>query len=218
MILKKISLLVVLFLNACSWFESDYSKIMSPIQKLKQAEKDAGKQSPIYNGFREPDFPDLKENNKTLDGIDSNKDGVRDDVEIWINRVADDDYVRLELKHLYRTKMMVHKSVWFDEPIEVQSEKSFLYTSNLICLSVVLQPYMKKYLSLGFERDRILNAQLSQIIFNNSERKALVTKINSFQGKEPEYRVGDFSNCDKDIDREYFELMRNSYNRDWSKK
>lgn len=208
----------MLIISSCSWFESDYSKIMGPIQKLKQVEKDAGKPSPIYNGFREPDFPDLKENKKTLDGIDSNKDGIRDDVEIWINRVADDDYVRIELKHLYRTKMMVHKSVWFDEPIEVQSEKSFLYVENLTCFRLVLQPYEKKYLASGVDRNQFLKDKLSKIMFNTNEREALVTKINSFQGKEREHYGNDVSNCDKLIDPLYFELLQKKFGRDWSKK
>jgi len=204
----------MMIFSSCSWFESDYSKVMDPIINMKQAEKAAGKANPVYNGFAEPDFPDLKENNKTIDGIDSNKDGVRDDVEIWINRIADDDYVRIELKHLYKTSMSVHKSVWEDEPIEIQSEKSFQYTSNLICLGMVLRPFRKKYLSQGIERDRFLNQQISAITFNTYQRQQLVAKINSFQGKESEYRVGDFSGCDKNIKREYFEQLRKTFSRD----
>lgn len=41
---------------------------------------------PTYDGEVEPPFPNLNDDIKTIQGIDKNKNGIRDDVEIWINR------------------------------------------------------------------------------------------------------------------------------------
>ncbi|MDR0408574.1 MAG: hypothetical protein LBH45_06650 [Campylobacteraceae bacterium] len=38
----------------------------------------------VVNGYELPPCPDPKENDKTLLGIDSNNNGVRDDVERWL--------------------------------------------------------------------------------------------------------------------------------------
>jgi hypothetical protein len=39
----------------------------------------------IIDGELEPPFPNLEKSNETLEGIDLNQNGIRDDVEIWIN-------------------------------------------------------------------------------------------------------------------------------------
>src|SRR5204863_9037043 len=80
----------------------DYDKLMNPIKEIKLAEKKVGKPNPIFDGIVEPSFPDEKENNKTLEGIDSNHDGVRDDIEIWINRTSEDQFVSMVRKSEYR--------------------------------------------------------------------------------------------------------------------
>lgn len=57
----------------------------------------------IYDGVTEPKkLPDLMENRKTLLGIDSNNDGVRDDIEIYINRHFENDYDREIYKQFFR--------------------------------------------------------------------------------------------------------------------
>ena len=38
----------------------------------------------VINGYTLPPEPDPKINNSTLLGVDSNKNGIRDDVERWI--------------------------------------------------------------------------------------------------------------------------------------
>lgn len=57
----------------------------------------------VYDGVVEPKkLPDLEENRKSLLGIDSNRDGVRDDVEIYINRHFEQDYDREIYKKFFR--------------------------------------------------------------------------------------------------------------------
>lgn len=49
-----------------------------------------------------PPMPDSELNDKTLAGVDSDGDGVRDDVEIWINMEGEKKGIRLALKEAAR--------------------------------------------------------------------------------------------------------------------
>lgn len=60
-------------------------------------------QPQVVDGVMEPkQFPDLEKDQETLLGIDSNGDGVRDDLEIYINRRYKFDYEREVYKKFYR--------------------------------------------------------------------------------------------------------------------
>ncbi len=52
----------------------------------------------LPNGYVLPPMPDSTENNETIGGIDSNDNGVRDDVEIWI-------YTEHENKDMHQVMM-----------------------------------------------------------------------------------------------------------------
>lgn len=69
-----------------------------------------GKYKPqVFEGAREPnDLPDLKKDKETLLGIDSNNDGVRDDLEIFINRHYKYDFERETLKETIRHLQKVY--------------------------------------------------------------------------------------------------------------
>jgi len=56
----------------------------------------------VFDGETEPAFPDEARNNETLLGIDENKNGVRDDLDIWINFVGRDRNHRFALRELAR--------------------------------------------------------------------------------------------------------------------
>lgn len=57
----------------------------------------------VFDGVAEPrTLPDLKKNRETLLGIDSNHDGVRDDIEIYINHHFPQDYDREIYKNFFR--------------------------------------------------------------------------------------------------------------------
>ncbi|MEA9356119.1 hypothetical protein SHI21_07900 [Bacteriovorax sp. PP10] len=45
-------------------------------------------QQTSFHGEAEPDTPDQKVNDQTILGIDSLTNGIRDDIDIWINRSA----------------------------------------------------------------------------------------------------------------------------------
>ncbi|MGZ3790117.1 MAG: hypothetical protein ACXVLQ_16395 [Bacteriovorax sp.] len=69
-----------------SYLENDYSFLINKVIK----QKEYFEQIDFY-GEIEPDVPNLKANNQTLLGIDSNHNGIRDDIDIWINRTAKND-------------------------------------------------------------------------------------------------------------------------------
>jgi hypothetical protein len=62
-----------------------YKDTMEAFFELKKSELIS---NPIYDGIKEADIPSLSINDDTIVGIDSNGDGIRDDIEIWINRVG----------------------------------------------------------------------------------------------------------------------------------
>jgi hypothetical protein len=74
-------------LLVCSSCQNKYEKLdlmsMKEVMEIKQAEK--GEQKKIDDD-PEPSMPDMKKNEETVAGIDADNDGIRDDVEIWINR------------------------------------------------------------------------------------------------------------------------------------
>ncbi len=64
--------------------DKDYDSLM------KRAEKKQRDHSEFidFYGEREPSIPSGDENSKTLLGVDANVNGVRDDIDVWINRSA----------------------------------------------------------------------------------------------------------------------------------
>lgn len=82
--MKKIIIIVALFsLAFVAWnlYPSKYEQLMKPAIDAKNKDPNI-----TIDGEIEPPFPDEKENDKTILGVDINNNGVRDDVEIWINR------------------------------------------------------------------------------------------------------------------------------------
>jgi hypothetical protein len=86
-------LFLLLFFVACN----DYEKVMGPALKVKMGDKNP---NPVFDGEVEPAMPDPSENDKTLLGIDSNKNGIRDDIDIWINRTGKTYNERMALRQL----------------------------------------------------------------------------------------------------------------------
>lgn len=192
--MKNLFLIVTLALTqSCSWFESDYDKLMNPIKKIKLTEKKAGKPNPVFDGVVEPDFPDEKENNKTLEGVDSNHDGVRDDIEIWINRTAEDQYVRWAMKDYYKKALIMYKS-FQDNQTELVIHKARAEMSDVaVCVSVLLVPYEKEFIKKYNREPREMNShKLIYLIINSPLRSKLDSMYESYQingalGGDPDY-------------------------------
>lgn len=54
-----------------------------------------------FDGYIEPKIPGKSENQKTVSGVDSNNNGLRDDVEIWINRSQNNPNIRNALRQVH---------------------------------------------------------------------------------------------------------------------
>ncbi len=84
-----ISLIAILMLSACS----QDSKKAPTTDTNATVDTNATIQEPvIINGHTLPPMPDKTLNDSTLLGIDSNNNGVRDDVEIWIYETYKDKH------------------------------------------------------------------------------------------------------------------------------
>lgn len=204
---------VLLLTQSCSWFESDYDRLMNPIKKIKLAEKEAGKASPVFDGVVEPDFPNEKENNKTLEGVDINNDSVRDDIEIWINRTAEDEYVRIELKEYYQKLFAMH-AVLID-PNATDGQKGELQSQvreAKTCLGTVLYPHENYYLSKKIEIYRQYSNRLMDLVFNTRGRSKLVALADSYPYRNTrDIKTGDYSFCSKKIPQTYIEKIVKDY-------
>lgn len=95
------TILVLVILPVCGifafnyWSENTYSGLMYSAIKQKN-----NPLTPIVLwGDLEPNLPKDDENNKSISGIDSNANGIRDDVEIWINRNSGDLNTALALRN-----------------------------------------------------------------------------------------------------------------------
>lgn len=98
---KLFFLVLLIFCFSCaprtdSALTAKYWDLMKPV--LNEKNKDSNDIQ--FDGETEPLFPDYQKNNSNFEGIDTNSNGVRDDVEIWINRSLKDSNVRKALKDL----------------------------------------------------------------------------------------------------------------------
>ena len=78
-------------------------------------------------------MPDDNENDKTVEGIDANKNGIRDDVEIYINRRFDDPDYRRAFKQLAKS-LQGWLLVADQDPKEVAKNNSEEYSRAFVCL------------------------------------------------------------------------------------
>jgi hypothetical protein len=95
--ISKLSLLIIFLFISCS--RDPYDQLMKTA--LFKKAKDPNPH-PVFAGEVEPDYPNEDENNKTLLGIDKNNNGIRDDVDIWINRTGENDNEIMALRQRTR--------------------------------------------------------------------------------------------------------------------
>lgn len=81
----------------------------------------------VYDGNPEPPYPDLDEDVKTLEGIDADKDGLRDDLEIWINRISKDENER----NLWRQTVRMKTGVILSKESDKDKGLKFLRADNI---------------------------------------------------------------------------------------
>jgi hypothetical protein len=155
----------------------------------------------VYDGVMEPQqIPDLDEDQKTLEGIDSNKDGVRDDMEIFINRNFKYDFERENLKADYK-----RVNYYFKNYKTMKPDERIRYESNsfedLRCIRLAYL-YVK-----ASDAKEVINYRHSQALYNTRERKqAFEYDYRSLAGKMYGDGFGDpqiYLNCSKKIEEKY---------------
>lgn len=168
---------IIFFLSSCSFFESGYEILIKDVRAQKLKEKKLGVKSPIIDGKIEPDFPDEDENIKTFEGIDSNNDGIRDDIEIWINRISEDKEVRIATKYYYKMQYKFILGVKNNVAPEVNTYNLQMSGNALFCLHKAFGENYKKYLNTTARSIDLDRSDNLLILFKNSlERREAFLK------------------------------------------
>ena len=126
----------------------------------------------IINGYTLPPEPDPVVNNSTLLGIDSNHNGVRDDVEIWILKKYKDRhpiYTEIAMQSARASKKILKNPA---RASEVHDEVSSAY----YCASYYLVCDHNSTVSMD---SWIFDEDFRSVIFNTDEREATFWKYDS---------------------------------------
>lgn len=120
----------------------------------------------VYDGNPEPPYPDLDEDVKTLEGIDADKDGLRDDLEIWINRISKDENER----NLWRQTVRMKTGVILSKESDKDKGLKFLRADNIkVACGELL---FAENRAIMFEK----SSKLSKFILNTKIREFYHTK------------------------------------------
>jgi hypothetical protein len=134
---------------------------MKPALSLKQADQNP---NPVFDGEVEPAFPNESENDKTILGIDSNNNGIRDDIDIWINRTAFDYNERMAMRQYARAEQDELRVCEND----LRGESSKVMSNSMSahgCLNALSDPLRTK----GYSENRIESLTIS----NSTRRHCL---------------------------------------------
>ena len=153
------------------------------------------------NGHRLPPEPDETLNNSTLLGIDSNGNGVRDDVERWIYEVYKDDTYSKE-----KIAIAMQYGWAYQKIIETPTKESMKYQDDAIdCEEYWLGKKSKK---LGLNEflkwelsNEIMTSNFNSLIYNTKERARQYFEYNgALSGNIFPGRVRSVDNCQINID------------------
>lgn len=142
---------------------NEYEKIMAPALKIKLADSNP---NPVFDGEVEPSIPNRAENDKTILGIDSNKNGIRDDIDIWINRTALDYNERMAMRQYakaYQYKIKVSEMNLKDEATKAVQGVA----DASVCISTF--EYLRTN-EILLDKEYDLALEMQKIIFNQKSR------------------------------------------------
>lgn len=162
---KSVLLLLFLFWGCVKEDEisKSYEKAMEPII----AKKNAATTDFIIDGEREPEWP--IDNDSTLLGVDSNKNNIRDDIEIYINHTEKISDIRKGLKQEARYYYISQISTLNNDKKNVWESNANIYKSGE-CLSYLMFAH-------GINQD--LKHEVIDLYVNTKERSRL-EKTRSF--------------------------------------
>lgn len=110
------------------------------------------------NGIEVPPQPDEKNNNSTLAGIDSNNNGVRDDVERGIAK----EFGTIPTAYDLAMKKVKGYQTWFTQPAPTTREEGLKFLAAVECVDVPAPKY-----------------HYYDAIFNTKERKNIDDKVSN---------------------------------------
>ncbi|GIT99626.1 hypothetical protein TSL6_01330 [Sulfurovum sp. TSL6] len=121
--------------------------------------------SETINGHTLPPEPDPKINNSTLLGIDSNNNGVRDDVERWIYKTYKD-------KHPIHIDIAMQAGRAYKKVLETPKRAKEIH--NIVSAPVYCEGYFRVFADMfgdtKYIQQKILGTSFDNIYFNISER------------------------------------------------
>lgn len=182
------------FTFSCVLGKKNYEDLMKKTRDIKINEEKLGKKTLSYDGYLEPLFPLDKTEDRTVSGKDINKDGVRDDIEIWINRNAETVEIRKALKDYYRKTLSIYEVIE-DGRDEDEYKKSFdAREISGICLLQASFTQNKKYIKEHNVDAGIVFSRWIDILFRDNDYRKNIFK------KEDGYNIkGILHYNDKDV-------------------
>lgn len=191
-------LMLILTFSAC---KSDEERFYDFTIKQAKIDKSSNPQERIIDGIIEPKFPSEEVNIKTLEGLDTNLNGIRDDIEIYINYNFKTS--SLNFRNALRQFALVNNLYLRSDPLNDESTKEIfieVYKSNR-CLSFV----NPRTGNTAFE--------LHRMIFNNEMRKGVldlrIKRLGNFDVKRTTVSVEEAkSYCRFDV-RNLDEVIKN---------
>ena len=128
-----------------------------------------------------PPMPDEDKNNKTLLGIDSNNNGIRDDVEIWILKTYSNQ-VYSKIKTAIALQYAKAAQSILENPVYENSEilDNAVDCENYILFQKAKKLNLKSYKAIKFKNDNaVINNKLRDKIFNTKIRLKEYFKFNA---------------------------------------
>jgi hypothetical protein len=192
-------LIFVILFSSCALPEPDYYyETAEPILlKIKENYKPK-----VVDGDPEPaTFPDLEVDRRTALGIDSDDDGVRDDIEIYINYYFEYDYERWNAKNGARENRKMIKN--FDKLSDVEKKK--------IIQTADVESFCDSYIyGIGLrETANSKNYFSADIYYNTTLRRSYLERLYSHlkDGDRARSDTGEwydcYSKCPKEIQEKY---------------
>lgn len=117
-------LILILSFSSCDRIDFELHKMSKEIREEEAHLASVADGTRIIDGDPEPKWPG-SEGEKTLEGIDADNDGLRDDVEIWINETIKERNERMAIKQYARDqiKFMMGYNKSKEEVIKLHNQR-----------------------------------------------------------------------------------------------
>ena len=163
---------------ALYFYPSKYDRLMSDAIKVQKEHPE----QKVFDGEVEPSMPNKDKNDKTILGIDTNKNGIRDDVDIWINRTGIDYNERMAMRQFARTKQdifKVCKNLNYDKMTLNEIAKANYQISEVLVASSYAKTCLAAVSDFNRSKDYVFS-RLQKLLENNHVRNYCIVEIHKF--------------------------------------